>query len=236
MKYTPLFYALFLGLGIYSKAFAYPNYIGHGYTACLTCHYNPFGNGPLTDYGRAVGATGISDRLIHGPQTSEEQIANRSGFMWSKAKNKNFRPSINYRGLYLQNNFGEENKETDFIHMVANANLVYKTGKKDNMYASVTMGYAPTPLSEPESTESNFRTREHYIAYRPTPSWGLYGGLMDKVFGLRVPDHIAFSRESTFLTMNDQSHGVVIHYTKPKWDVGFNYFIGNIKQYGKSLS
>ena len=43
-----------------STAWAYPHFVGFGYTSCATCHYNPFGNGPLNDYGRALSATAVS--------------------------------------------------------------------------------------------------------------------------------------------------------------------------------
>ena len=83
------------------KLRAYPNFISFGYSSCITCHYNPYGNGPLTDYGRAVSATAISARLIHKLEKSEEEIGENSGFLYRKAFNDWLRPSVDYRGLRL---------------------------------------------------------------------------------------------------------------------------------------
>jgi len=63
-KFLPAFFILLTC--VYSQsAKAYPNFIGHGYTSCINCHYNPFGGGPLTDYARAVAATTISSRNFY---------------------------------------------------------------------------------------------------------------------------------------------------------------------------
>ena len=65
---------------LYSKnAKSYPNFIGHGYTSCINCHYNPFGGGPLTVYARAVAATTISSRNFYPDSMTDERLANSSG-------------------------------------------------------------------------------------------------------------------------------------------------------------
>lgn len=212
------------------SSYAYPNYIGYGYTSCLTCHYNPHGNGPLTDYGRAVSATVISDRGIWQKSVSEDEIGERSGFLYQKAFTSWIRPSLNYRGLALKKNIDDKKSETEIIHMMANVNVVVKFGKNDKYYASGTFGYAPTPRGDKDSDESKYRSREAYMGMRVNENWGLYAGLMDKIFGIRIPDHIAFSRTMTGLTMNDQSQGVSVHYTRPEFEAGVQYFFGNPSQ------
>jgi hypothetical protein len=219
---------------------AYPNYIGYGYNSCLTCHYNPHGNGPLTDYGRAVSATVIADKSIWKSDVTDDEIGERSGFLYQKAFTSWLRPSLNYRGLALRTNIGEKQSETEVIHMMANVNVVAKFGKNDKYYASGTFGYAPKPRGHKNSDEPEYRSREAYVGMRVNENWGVYSGLMDKVFGIRVPDHIAFSRSITGLTMNDQSMGATIHYTRPEFEAGVQYFLGNpnedqgVKQVGFS--
>jgi hypothetical protein len=209
---------------------AYPNFIGYGYNSCLTCHYNPHGNGPLTDYGRAVSATVISDRVVWDKKVSEDEIGERSGFLYQKSFNDWLRPSLSYRGLALKTNVGEKQSESEIIHMMANINLVVKFGKNDKYYASGTFGYAPKPRGNKSSDEPSYRSREAYVGMRINENWGVYGGLMDKIFGIRVADHIAFSRSITGLTMNDQSQGVAFHYTRPEFEAGVQYFVGNPTQ------
>ncbi|MBT3583892.1 MAG: hypothetical protein HN509_03215 [Halobacteriovoraceae bacterium] len=225
---------LFIGLTLFSShAWSYPNFIGFGYNACLTCHYNPYGNGPLTDYGRALSANAISDRLIHSDSKSEEEIATNSGFLYSKPKNQWLRPSIDYRGLYLKSNYQTDTEDSKIIHMDANLNLVFRLGPKENkdkFIAVGTVGYAPAPLSNQDSTEPKYRSREHYLGYRMNDKWGVYGGLMDKIFGLRIPDHITYSRIAPAVSQNDQTHGVLLHYTKPVLDFGVQAYVGNMAQ------
>lgn len=188
----------------------------------------------MTDYGRALGAGVVSDRYFYKKETSEETIAKQSGFFYSSPENKWFRPSFDYRGLYIKNNFFADTPgEAEIIHMDANLNLVMKFGKTDNVYASVTLGYAPVPKSSSAATKENtksYRSREHFIAWRPSQSLGIYAGMMDKTFGIRIVDHTAYSRSLTGLAMNDQAHGVLIHYTTKKFEIGLHPFVGNLIQ------
>ncbi|GAB4012690.1 MAG: hypothetical protein Fur0010_08810 [Bdellovibrio sp.] len=207
--------------------------MGYGYTSCLTCHYNPFGNGPLTDYGRALGATTVSDRMMWSKETTEDEIGQKSGFMYSKPALEWLRPALNYRGLKLYKNYGKKTETSEYITMQASASLVLRLGPTDNrdkFIAVVEGGYAPTPRSDKNNTEDNYRSREHYLGYRINERWGVYAGLMDKAFGIRVPDHIAFSRISTQNTMNDQVHGLLLHYTRPEFEIGVHPFVGNLSQ------
>ena len=54
--------------------------------------------------------------------------------------------------------------------------------------------------------------------------------MMDKIYGIRVPDHNSFSKTATNLTMNDGAHSLLYHVTKEKFDFGFQYFLGNLSQ------
>lgn len=232
---------LFTLMTLSPKIRAYPHFVGFGYTSCITCHYNPFGNGPLNDYGRALSATAVSARWLSSKHETEENLANKSGFFYKKSKNKWLRPSLDYRGLLMKRNLGEENEDTEFIQMMADINTVIRYGNK--LYGSFTFGYVPTPSSVEESGEDfdNYMWREAYLGYRFTPSFGVYIGLMDKIYGIRVAEHTNYARSVTNLTQNDQSHGIQLHYTHPKFEIGFGSFLGNyaqdeeLRQVGNSL-
>lgn len=217
-----------------SKAQAYPNFIGHGYNSCITCHYNPFGNGPINDYGRAFSATAVAGRGFYDDSKPEELISQESGFFFKQPENKHFRPQASYRGLLLKRNFGEISEKTEYIHMQADLNVVLKFGENDKFISSATFGYAPVPRSLQNTPAGEavdeYRTREHFIGYRPTPAWGLYAGLMDKTFGLRIVEHTSYARSTPQLTMDDQSHGVTLHYNTPAFEGGVNVFVGNLTQ------
>ena len=70
--------AVFLYFSFNNNAFAYPHFIAHGYNSCITCHYNPMGNGPVNDYGRAVGATMVSSRGFYDDNKPEDLIVSFS--------------------------------------------------------------------------------------------------------------------------------------------------------------
>lgn len=227
VKILFLFTTFFLSL----KTLAYPNFIGFGYTSCLTCHYNPFGNGPLTDYGRALGATVVADDMLYSKETTLDELGKKSGFFYSEHMNDWFRPSLNYRGLFLRRDLSADIREDEIIHMDANIMTTFRLGPKSNrdrFIATFTFGYAPKPRNGNQTQVDQYRTREHYLGWRINQNWGIYAGLMDKVYGLRVPDHIAFSRATTQNTMNDQTHGLLIHYTNESLDVGIQPFVGNL--------
>lgn len=210
---------------------AYPNYITYGYQSCMSCHYNPHGNGPLTDYGRAVSSTKIASQYFLGENVDQEELANRSGFFEREYKQSWFRPAINYRGLFLSRNLGSSRQDNDWINMQANVSLVGKFLKRDKLIVALEVGYAPKPRSRQGDEDiKEYRSREHYIGYRFNRNWGVYVGLMDKVFGLRIPDHIAYSRAITGLNQNDQTHGMVLHYSSPSVEFGIQPFVGNLVQ------
>lgn len=217
-------------LGLSTNAYSYPQFIGHGYTSCITCHYNPYGNGPLTDYGRALAATMVTDRAMIPDRITDEELGQRSGFFFKQPTSSWFRPNFDYRGLWYKRDIDSENSEAEIIHMDANFTLVGKF-MEDKLITVFNFGYAPDPRGRNGlEDEPNYRSREHYIGYRFTPKFGIYVGLMDKVFGIRIPDHIAFSRSTNGLAMNDQSHGILVHTGGEKWELGLNAFVGNLSQ------
>jgi len=160
---------------------AYPQFINMGYTSCITCHYNPYGNGPLTDYGRAVSATAISDRLIWASFVKEEDIANTSGFFFGPSPVSWLRPSLSFRRLVFRDNIGGAvPASTRYITMDLGGSLVITPLKHDRLIFVGSMAYAPTAPGQ-SNNGSDYRSREHYVAYRITKEMGIYAGMMDKV-------------------------------------------------------
>lgn len=223
---------LLLSLFSFQKAWSYANFIGHGYTSCLNCHFNPFGGGPLNDYGRVVSATAISSRALYPESMDEEKLAYSSGFLFRKPKQNWLRTQFNYRGFQVVRNPGSSTiEEKKWINMQADARIVLKFGEGDKFVAVGNYGYAPLPDQVPGDTNTNeWRSREHYLGYRFTPKFGVYAGLMDKVFGIKVIEHIAFSRVAPQVAQNDQVHGVTLHYLGEQWEIGAQGFAGNLNQ------
>jgi hypothetical protein len=216
-----------------SSAFtwAYPNFIGHSYTSCQNCHFNPFGGGQLNDYGRAVSATAISSGALYPKSWDEEKVAYTSGFLFRKPKQDWIRTQLNYRRFKIVTSPGGESEEERYITMQLDARLALKFGEKDKFLFVGDYGYVPEMQSPPPGTDKEeYRSRNLYLGYRPNQKFGIYAGLMDKVYGIRVVEHIAFSRINPQITQNDQTYGVATHFIKDDWEGGVHGFIGNFNQ------
>jgi hypothetical protein len=214
------------------SAQAYPQFIGHGYPSCMNCHFNPMGNGPLTDYGRAVGAEGISSGAFYPKTWSEEKITSLSGFLFKNPTQSHIRAQANYRGMEMIQAVSTASEKWSWIHMQASGQLILKFLQDDRLTFVGEFGYNP-PSSQARSVgqeTKKFRSREHYAGFRVSAEWGVYAGFMDKAYGLRVAEHIAYSRTTPEVTQNDQTHGIMVHGLLKGWEGAFHAYAGNLSQ------
>jgi hypothetical protein len=225
---------LLAGLLVPQASQAYPDFISYGYNTCITCHYNGQGNGPLTDYGRALFTTEIAARdLVFNKNLPEEEIAAKSGFLGSTQLPWWIRPGIKYRGLYFQQNPGGPTAVNKYITMQADANVAIQFDRAQKYLMVLSGGYQPTPaarqnIDDPDN--KNFISREHYFRWQVTKKFYTYVGTMDKVFGIRTADHTSYSRLVTDVAQNDQSTGVITQYYGDNWEITGDLFIGNVLQ------
>lgn len=239
---------IYIGFSLFfiSQAQAYPDFIGYGYSSCITCHYNGHGGGALNDYGRALFATEITARDIFPKKMEEEDIAAKSGFLGSKQLPWWFRPGAKYRGLWIESNPGASvGKQDHYYNMQADLNLNFFFDKKQKYALITTVGYTVYPRQWGTSTETKtpyWFAKEYYLRYQYSKNFWIYLGQLDKVFGIRQVDHTAVSRQPIGFGQFDQSQGMVLHWTYPTWDVALNAFVGNgdekkeVKQKGASVS
>lgn len=214
-----------------SHAWGYPSTIGHGYTSCTTCHYNPYGYGPLTDYGRALSATALSGRPPFSRAT-EEDLAEKSGFLGRHDRLPPWlRLAATFRGLYYVNGLTSAAVRKRFVPMQAEGSVVIRAGKNHTLVG--TLGYAPVPAASGASEAAAtpvLLSREHYWKGQFAKTFEVAAGFMDPVFGIRVPDHVAVHRRYTGLAQNDQTHGILLHWMPKPWEVGLHGFLGNLFQ------
>jgi hypothetical protein len=213
-----------------ANVWAYANFIGHGYQSCMNCHFQPLGGGQLNDYGRAVSATLISSRALYPKTWSEEKIADTSGFLFRKPKQNWLRLQANYRGFSLVQNPGSsKNSQKRWIPMQMDFRAAVKFGENDKFIAVADIGKDPKTAQEiPGMGRDRYRSRNHYLGYRLNKKFGLYAGLMDKAYGLRIIEHIAFSRTVPQVDQDDQTHGVMAHYLDESWEGAIHGFVGNL--------
>ena len=192
----------------------------------MICHFNAFGNGPLTDYGRALGANAITGKLF--TNATDEELGARAGFLGTTQLPFWLRPQLGYRGLYYVPALGKSGSPR-WIHMSADASVVLKV-LNDKLFAVGTVGYAPTPRGYTSSQVSHAISREHYVGVQISKGLRFQAGMTDIVFGVRIPDHNAFSRTKTLLAQNDQTHGISAHWGSRFFELGVHAFAGNLFQ------
>ncbi len=224
---------IFFLLGISNRASAYPEFIGYKYTSCLTCHFNGHGNGPLNEYGRALfGAELAGGALAFG--RTDEQLGEASGFFGRAKMPHWFQPGAKARMLLLRNNPPKSAEPARSILMQAdfNVGVFFDADYKYGFVSS--FGYVPTPqrlaLNAGGRDVKNWISREHYLRLNFGESLWVYAGFLDKVYGIRIVDHTAFSRQKTGLAQNDQAHSLIFHYVQPTHEFTIDLFGGNLYQ------
>lgn len=225
-----LFILLFLTL-ISTLSWAYPNFISYGYKSCLTCHYNGNGNGPLNDYGRALFASEFTAHTF--TSKTPDQLADESGFLGSTELPWWIRPGVKYRGLWFRGDVGGSKQADRWINMQGDLDLVFNADKKNIITFVTNFGYVPTPRrfqSSNEAKPSNWISKSHYIRWQIDKGLMLYGGLLDKSFGIRHADHTAVNRSLIGLGQSDQSHGIILQKMNDQYDISGNFFLGNYSQ------
>lgn len=219
---------LIVTLFISLHAWAYPDFISYGYTTCVTCHFNTEGNGPLTDYGRAIFSQEIAARNPWAdPKVSDEEIADGSGFIPGTELPSWIRPSVKFRGLQVQSNPGSSNKASRTIQMQRDVNLTFVLSDDQKTILSFNYGLLPMPMDYyGKGTDVSGVSREHYFRFY-VDRLAITLGLTDKVYGLRTGDHTSFARGALGLGQNDQVHGLIAHWFEKTWDIAFHFYAGN---------
>jgi len=212
-------------------ALAYPEFIGYGYTSCLTCHVNGLGNGPLNDYGRALWSAEIASRAFYPKSMSDEDIADQSGFLGKPDRLPYWiRPHVKHRQIQITT--GLQGPDENRMHFKMQDDIGLTVSNESGKYAGV-VTYAPVQYNRLPRTE-RYIAREYYLRAEIVETWWLYVGLIEKVFGIRNVDHSSFQR--TFQGFNPklnsangnaQSNGVILHKISDNWEVAGNVFTGN---------
>ncbi len=219
-----------------TTAQAYPQFIGYGYSSCLTCHVNGHGGGPLSDYGRALWSAEIASRAFYPKSQSDEDIANQSGFLGSVELPYYVRPHIKYRGLNLRRNPGSSIDTTKFYQMQMEGGLTLQADPVGKYVAVVTYGNVNKPEDYGGGNQGLKRTLpiESYLRIEILKSWWLYAGLIEKIYGLRNIDHTSYQR--TYQGFNNRnnstdgnraSNGLILHKVEELWEIAANYFVGH---------
>jgi hypothetical protein len=223
---------LFACLGttlIGSQSWGYATFIGFGYVNCMTCHYNPHGNGQLNDYGRALFASEIAAKPFWNKNATDEELGQKSSFMMEEPTPRSFHPSFKYRDLYLTASPGGTNSYKRYL-MQADAGFAYHFDENDKYIFVASAGYTRTPINadiKEGAWNYNLISREHYVRVQVAEEHFISVGLIDVAYGLRLVDHTAVNRRGIGLDQNSQTHGLLYNYFPEKWIIGLHAFAGN---------
>jgi len=195
------------------------------------CHYDSRGGGSLTDYGRALYSQEIAARNFWtSSKTTDEQVAESSGFIPGQELPYWIRPSLEYRGLWVESNPGSSQAQSMWIHMERDVNLVLSLDHQQRTIFVINYGLLPYSNTDYYGGGNLISavSREHYVRFFLTKNILMAAGLMDIAYGLRVDDHTAYNRGLLGLGENDQVHGVLLHWLGEEWDVSLQGFVGNL--------
>ena len=220
---------LILAFVFTSRAYAYPEFIGYGYASCLTCHFNGMGSGPLNDYGRALFSAEIASRQFYPAKMSDEDIAAQSGFAGSVEMPSWLRPHLKYREVNLRRKYQSNSQVSKYYRM--QQDIGFSLMDESQNYVGVfTWGNV---ISSGENKQ-RLLLREGYLRWQPVPSWWVYLGLHERVFGLRNIDHESFQRRPLGLrqTRNEtaghaNSAGITVQKINDEWEFALSGFAGN---------
>jgi len=196
-----------------ARASAYPWMIRHGYSGCTPCHSDPSGSGPLTSYGRAIGAGLLTTPL--GPKTSDSPAS--AGFLFGLVPTPDWLElggDVREAVLRVKTPGAPELRRS--ILMQADLSATVTVG---HVIASGTGGYAhegALGAAVTRGDKDNFVSREHWLGY----SFGdespflLRAGRMNLPFGIRSVEHTLWARAVTRTNINDQQqYGLALAWT-----------------------
>lgn len=220
---------LFSSTFLSTAAFAYPDFISYGYNTCISCHYNSHGNGPLTDYGRALFSQEIAARPFIPKSVDDETLASYSQFIPGVDLPFWIRPGLKTRYLWMKENPGGGDEHKHWIRMQRDVNVVFSADQDSRTIVVINYGMTPEKDYDyyGDGTKHSYISREHYIRLFPLKKLLLAAGLMDIAYGIRTGDHTSLARDALGLGEDDQVHGVMAEWFEEKWDFTLHGFVGN---------
>ena len=193
------------------EAKAFPNMVRHGYTTCLTCHYNASGGGSLTSYGKY-----IAGETLGTFNTSETAMGWLKKPAEYEDRNKSLADSyvIAFLGRAVQYQFESDKlKRTDRRFM--QADLEGAVDYKD-WVALLTTG-PRLDSKAPGQEDSDFYVRRWYVG-RQTLNYSIKGGKFFPEYGLNLPNHNVVTRKGLFFNHDQEPETIQASYFTQTFD------------------
>jgi len=204
---------------------AYPQYIGKGYTNCVTCHYNPTGGGLLNSYGHAAEQAAVPDLIpSQAIEALRATVAKPDVTGLDANGNTALQADVGLdaRLLFLSGYQTTANSTILIIPMLAEPAALAAYGPV-LVYASVT-----PRRTGPQRIDYSVFSREHWLMYRISDSAAARVGRLVLPFGLRVPDHTTYTREDLGFDKFDQSYAAEVDWYPSDWLVAVAGYAGDL--------
>jgi hypothetical protein len=222
------------GLAYGGDAHAYAWMIKHGFSKCGSCHTDPSGGETLTKMGRVE-----SEYLLSTGGTSFDVPSDSAQFLWGLIEEpENVRLGGSYRHMFLY---------TAPVATVPSTTRQFPM--QLDLYGAATFGsfsigaslgvargiegathVRGAQLNQEAGDGFIVLSRSHYLGLWLTPEALLRVGRLNLPFGVRIPEHVMWARESTRTDReSDQQHGASLTYARGRWRTETMLVIGNFQ-------
>jgi hypothetical protein len=207
-----------VGLFAAGPAFAFPWMVRHGQTVCSTCHADPSGGELLNLYGREQGQSLLAMRYRAESLEELSEEAPRIGPLWNLLKTPSW---LLVGGAYRHAAIYKAGPVNKFVAPPLQVDAFGQLSVGKLKFAG-SVGASRVPPGSPHARGAhvtanqgsgwNVLSRWHWLGlYLRDGKYSLRAGRLNVPFGLRLPEHTAWVRESTRSDYeSDQQHGVAL--------------------------
>lgn len=217
-----------------SPAHAYAWMIKHGFSKCGSCHTDPSGGETLTKLGRIQ-----SEYLLSAGGDSVEEPSESAQFLWGLVEEPDdVRLGGSYRHMVLYS-AAVEGVPSELVTFPMQLD-VYGSGTVGRFVLGASFGVARgiegsahvrgAQLNQEAGPGFIALSRTHYLGLWLQDEALLRVGRLNLPFGVRVPEHTLWARESTRTDReSDQQHGAALTYSRGRWRTEAMIVIGNFQ-------
>jgi len=222
------------GFAYGGDAHAYAWMIKHGFSKCGSCHTDPSGGETLTKMGRVE-----SEYLLSTGGSSFDVPSDSAQFLWGLIKEpENVRLGGSYRHMFIYT-APVPTVEATTRQFPMQLDL-YGAATFGSFSIGASLGVARgiegathvrgAQLNQEAGDGFILLSRSHYLGLWLTPEALLRVGRLNLPFGVRIPEHVMWARESTRTDReSDQQHGASFSYARGRWRTETMIVIGNFQ-------
>ena len=194
-----------------STGVAFPDVVRHGYSSCMTCHFNPSGGGLLNSYGKFV-----AGELFGTWNSSDDALP----WLVKAVEDPRFSAGIFARGVQVYQET-ETYRRGDFKKMQLDLELGWIRGP---LYGFVTTGLRGS-AARSDQKETDFFVRSAYITHANRDHAYRIGKFFPE-YGIRLPNHNGPTRKGLYWDQGDEPFVAQVSLFTTTWDYNLAYVVG----------